>query len=242
MGNFHENVTGSDLVELFGLRTTNYLIDKCSIEMSKLQQNGRHKGHAFILAACHVCNELVKLDGLEFYGHKTVIEEAKTLPRTLLNELSTSSVANDQQNKRKMPPTINDVRSRLSTAPTEEQSPIHNINSTYSNAVISKKRNIALFSDSIPRGTKINHVNSQMKEKRIHLKALPGAKTQSAKSSRCSILEEFNYDCAIIHVGINDILRSKDMSELKDLPKKNMQIGTSCQRYNIAKVYVQFYR
>ena len=35
------------------------------------------------------------------------------------------------------------------------------------------------------------------------------------------MIEEFDYDCAIIHVGINDTLRSKDMSELKDLPKKN---------------------
>ena len=51
-------------------------------------------------------------------------------------------------------------------------------------------------------------------------------------------LEEFDYDCATIHVGINDILRSKDMLELKDIPKKLMQIGATCQRYNIRKVYV----
>ena len=37
VGNLHENVTESDLVKLFGLRTTNYLIDNCSIEMFKLQ-------------------------------------------------------------------------------------------------------------------------------------------------------------------------------------------------------------
>ena len=99
MGNLHKNVTKSDLVEPFGLRTTNYLIDNCSIEMSKLQENGRHNAHAFIafiLALCHVCNELVKLYGLEFQGRKIIIEEAKTPPRTLLNELSTSAVANDQ--------------------------------------------------------------------------------------------------------------------------------------------------
>ena len=86
VGYLHENVTESDLVELFGLRTTNYLIDNCSIEMSKLQQNGRHNGHAFILALCHVCNELVKLNGLEFHGRKLIIEEAITSPKTLLNE------------------------------------------------------------------------------------------------------------------------------------------------------------
>ena len=43
----------------------------------------------------------------------------------------------------------------------------------------------------------------------------------------------------MIHVGIKDILRSKDMSELKDLPKKIMQLGTTCQRFNIGKVYVR---
>ena len=42
----------------------------------------------------------------------------------------------------------------------------------------------------------------------------------------------------LIHAGINDILQSKDMSELKDLSKKIMQIGTTCQSYNIGKVYV----
>ena len=60
-----------------------------------------------------------------------------------------------------MPPNTNDVRSKLPTAPTEEQSLIQNINSTYSNAVIPKKKNIALFSDSIPRGMKMKHLNSQ---------------------------------------------------------------------------------
>ena len=63
----------------------------------------------------------------------------------------------------KMPPTINDVRSRLPTAPTEEPSPIENIKSTYSNVVMPKKKKLALFSDSIPRGMKMKHLNSQVK-------------------------------------------------------------------------------
>ena len=63
-----------------------------------------------------------------------------------------------------MPPTINNVRSRLTTAPKGEQSPIQNINSTYSNAVIPKKKNIALFSNSIPREMKMKHLSSQVNE------------------------------------------------------------------------------
>ena len=52
--NVHENVTEIDLVKLFDLRTTNYLIDNCSFKILNLKQNGRHNCHAFILALCHV--------------------------------------------------------------------------------------------------------------------------------------------------------------------------------------------
>ena len=76
----------SDLVKLFGLKATNYLADNCSIKMSNLQQNGRHNGHAFILAPFHVCDKLVKLHSFEFHGHKIIIEEAKAPPRTLVNK------------------------------------------------------------------------------------------------------------------------------------------------------------
>ena len=217
---------------------TNYLLDNCSIEISKLQQNGRHNGHAFILAPCHICNELLKLHDLEFHNRKIIIEQDKTPPRTLLNELSTNAAANDQQNIHKMSPAINDVRSKLPAAPTEKQSHIQDINSIYSNAVIPKKKNIALFSDSIPRGMKIKRLKSWRKEGRIHLKAFPGVKVNQLNHYDVPTLEEFDYDCTIIHVRINDILRSKDMSELKDLAEKNMQIRTTCQHFNIGKVYV----
>ena len=68
-----------------------------------------------------------------------------------------------------MPPTINDVRSKLPTAPAAEQSLIQTVNSTYSNAVLPKKKNYALFSDSMPRAMKMKHLNSQVKEGRISL-------------------------------------------------------------------------
>ena len=120
VGNPRVIVTESDLGKLFGLRTTNYL---------KL----------FILAPCQVCDELVKLRGLEFHGRKIITEKSKTIPRALVNKSSTNAVANDQRNMHKMAPTISDVRSRLPTAPTEEQNPIQNIKSTFPNAIIPKK-------------------------------------------------------------------------------------------------------
>ena len=55
----------------------------------------------------------------------------------------------------KMPHTINDARSRLPTAPAEEQHPNQKINSILCNAVISKKKNTTLFLDSLIRRIKI---------------------------------------------------------------------------------------
>ena len=92
----------------------------------------------------------------------------------------------------KMPPTINDVRSKLPTAPTEEQRSILNIKSTFSNAAIPKKKNIALFSGSIPRGTKMKHLNSNVKEERTYFKAFPGTKTNQLNHYFIPTFEEFD--------------------------------------------------
>ena len=62
-----------------------------------------------------------------------------------------------------MPPTINDVRSKLPTTPAVEQNPIQNINSTFPNATVPKKKNITLFSDSTNRGMTMKHLNFQVK-------------------------------------------------------------------------------
>ena len=75
--NLQEKLTESNLVEVSGLRTTKYLIDDCSIEISKLQQNGKLNGNAFILAPCHIFNEFVKLHSLEFNGHKLLLKKLK---------------------------------------------------------------------------------------------------------------------------------------------------------------------
>ena len=82
---------------------------------------------------------------MEFHGRKIIIEEAKTPPRTLVNELYTNAVANDQQNMHKMPPTINDVKSSLPTAPTEEQIPIQNINSIFQCSYTKEEKHCTFF-------------------------------------------------------------------------------------------------
>ena len=74
-----------------------------------------------------------------------------------------------------------------------------------------------------------------MKRGRIHLQAFSGAKSSQLNHY---VIPTFQRHSNLIHVGINDILWSKDISGLKDLPKNLMQLGTTCQSYEIDKVYV----
>ena len=71
------------------------LKDNCFIKIYQFQQNGTRNGHEFILLTCRVCDNLVKLHGLEFHGRKSITEEAKTPLRPLAYNFSTNTVAND---------------------------------------------------------------------------------------------------------------------------------------------------
>ncbi|XP_057301759.1 3'-5' ssDNA/RNA exonuclease TatD-like isoform X2 [Hydractinia symbiolongicarpus] len=78
VGNLGSNVTTEDLTQLFGLGTTPYLRQNCSVELATCEKTGKSKNFAFVNVPEHVHSELMKLNGIEFYGKMIVIEEAKT--------------------------------------------------------------------------------------------------------------------------------------------------------------------
>ena len=54
----------------------------------------------------------------------------------------------------------------------------------------------------------IKEINKQIQGDRIHVKAFPEAKPTQLNHHATPTLGEYSYDAAIIHVGINNILRS----------------------------------
>ena len=78
VGNLGTNVTTEDLVQLFGLGTTPFLKRTCTVELSTDERSGKSKNYGFVNVPEHVHSELMKLNGIEFYGRQLVIEEAKT--------------------------------------------------------------------------------------------------------------------------------------------------------------------
>ena len=66
MGNLNKDIPEEDL---FGLETTVYLRQSCTIKMPLDKNTGKSKGFAFLNVPQHVYNEVVKLNGIEFQNH-----------------------------------------------------------------------------------------------------------------------------------------------------------------------------
>jgi len=92
VGNLGSNVTSEDLTNLFGLGATPFLQKTCCVDVACDDKTGKSKNFAIVTVPEHVHSELIKLNGIEFYGRQIVIEEAKTKP---------SDTDKDKENKDK---------------------------------------------------------------------------------------------------------------------------------------------
>ena len=100
-GNLNKNVTEQDWVELFGLRTKNYLRNTCHVKLILCSKTNNSQGFAFVTGPEHVLNELVKLNGIEFQEKPLVIEKAKNKYLTpLLTSLRQIQVDVTQKSQR----------------------------------------------------------------------------------------------------------------------------------------------
>ena len=78
IGNLNLGIKENDLVEFFRLNTTKYLRQTCSLSMPMNDKTGLSKGYAFVSAPKHVCDELLKLNEVNFHGSQIKIKEAKS--------------------------------------------------------------------------------------------------------------------------------------------------------------------
>ena len=89
-----KNSSEQDIVELFGLRTTSYLLESCFIEMHTGRKN---RNYAFITAPEHVCNEIIRINGVTFQDMCLKVEEARQL-ETRINERKNTTKSSFQRN------------------------------------------------------------------------------------------------------------------------------------------------
>ena len=100
-------------------------------------------------------------------------------------------------------------------------------------------KNVVIFSDNIVKGLKMKQFNLHIHGGKVYLKAFPGAKIDQLNHHIKPSLGEYKYDAVMIHIGINNVLRSKTESEVNDISKKVIiTITDNCRIYNIAKTFI----
>ena len=72
------NVTEEDINELFGLKSTEYLRQNCSVEMPIDRNTRKSNRFEFLKAPPHVSGELIKRNGFEFQKQDIRIENTRT--------------------------------------------------------------------------------------------------------------------------------------------------------------------
>ena len=166
--------------------------------------------HLQLTAPTHICEELLKLHGIDFHDNPLVIEMSKS--------------PFEQSNHYFQPPL--------------QSPPIQRVIHSYGNAVNTKQKDIALFADSVTKGMRMKDLNIRVKGGRIHLKSFSGAEASQLNHYIKPTLEEYKYNCAIIYVNINDILRNKNDTNMNNLPESILEIANTCQSYNIGKIFI----
>ena len=74
-----------------GLNTTSYLQDICNIDFLLKNKTGKFKGFAFIRAPAHVIDELIKPDGITYYGNNLRVEDTISTRKRTNNNTSSES-------------------------------------------------------------------------------------------------------------------------------------------------------
>ena len=77
------------------------------------------------------------------------------------------------------------------------------------------KQNILILSSSMLKTLLIREFNKHLEEGIAHLKAFPGSKSRQLIHHSIPILQEHEYDGAIKHVGINDLIKNPSENKMQ---------------------------
>ena len=108
---------------------------------------------------------------------------------------------------------------------------------SYSNIVKEKPKNV-IFTDSMLKTLRMKEFNIYLNGGIAHLKPFPGSKAEKMDHHVIPILEEHQYDAAVIHVGINDLLKSRTNINVSEITKDIINITLRCRSHNTATIFI----
>ena len=175
-----------------------------------VRSHNQSKGFAFITAPQHVTKELVKLNGVQLQGNCLIVEEARSTRKSGF-----------RSNPHSRPRVINNSSEDGNTCPKNNLVPGHII---YAETAKSAKRSfightqnrIVTFGDSITCRIWVRDFNRELNTGQAKITTVPGAISKEFPYNVTPTLEDGNFDIAILHFGMNDLLQNSNQSEAMD--------------------------
>ena len=235
IGNLNVNVTIDDIYELFGLKATKYLRSNTYVEMP-LNRNDQTRGFVFVTAPDHVRNELLKLNNIRFREKNLVIEAARSEMKTAKTIVKSNHSTRPQVVVNRFPEN-QDVFNRSKLVP-GELSYTSAVKSTRLNS--GKQDRIIIFGDSIFRGIRVREFNNEIKNSYAKFKTFPSSDSREILHYVNPTLESGNYDSAVLHFGVNDLLH-KALSKsdtVGNLIENIRKAADKCMPYGVSNVFV----
>ena len=93
-----------------------------------------------------------------------------------------------------------------------------------------------MFSDSIPMGIRIREFNRYINNATARLKSFPEATSEELAHYVVPTLQEESFNSALIHIGINDILKDQSGSQCESLTRNILEISQKCKEHGIEEV------
>ena len=222
VGNLPEDITKQDICERFSLNSTSYLRDTCNIDFPINNKTGKFKGFAFIRAPAHITDELIKLDGIAYHDNELRVEDATSTRKRTSNNISYKS--------RRPSVVVNNYP--------ENQHSYGRKFSASESKFSKRKKQIVIFSDCIPRGIRLREFNYWLHKGYAQLKSFPGGTSNELLYYVEPTLQNKNFDDALLHVGVNDLLNDESQDSVQNLLDNLRQIGLKCKSAGVKRVLI----
>ena len=222
MGNLPKGITKQDICELFSLNSASYLRDTCNIDIPINNKTGKFKGFVFIRTPAHITDELIKRDGITYHDNEFRVEDATSTRKRTSNNISYKS---------RRPSVV------LNNYPENQHSYGRKFSASESK-FSKRKKQIVIFSDSIPCGIKLRQFNYLLHKGYAQLKSFPRGTFKEVLYYVESTSKNKKFDDALLHVGVNDLLNDESQESVQNLLDNLKQIGLKCKSAGVKRILV----
>ena len=176
---------------------------------------------------------MVKLNGVQFKGNCLIVEESKSRRK--------SNFRSNLHSRRRV---INNFSKNDNSFPKNNFVPG---DVTYADATKSikrsltghKKNRIVISGDSITHRIRAKDFNRELDTGYAKIRTFHGAISKECPHYVTPTLEDGNFDIAILHFGVNDLLQNKNQSKAADELIINLKkTATKCMSSGVSKVIV----